>query len=129
MYRLNPNYVIIMKQNIDKLLVVLYNLMWRDYMAIPNCSSTKEKWETRNLCGFQKIECSNKKNPFPLPFINEVLNIVVGCEAYSFLDGYFWYNHISINPKYKYKTIFGTDWGTFIWRVMPFGIKNGPPTF
>jgi len=68
--------------------------MWRDYMAIPNCSSTKKKWETQNLCGFQKIECSNKKNPFPLPFIDEELNIVVGCETYSFLDGYFWYHHI-----------------------------------
>jgi hypothetical protein len=22
-----------------------------------------------------------------------------------------------------------TNWGMFIWRVMPFGTKNGPPTF
>jgi hypothetical protein len=25
--------------------------------------------------------------------------------------------------------MFVKDWGVFIWRVMPFGVKNGPPTF
>jgi hypothetical protein len=22
-----------------------------------------------------------------------------------------------------------TDWGAFLWVVMPFGVKNGPPTY
>jgi hypothetical protein len=50
-------------------------------------------------------------------------------EAYSFLDGYFGYQHICGAPKDRYKTSFVIDWGAFIWRVMPFGVKNGPPTF
>jgi len=29
----------------------------------------------------------------------------------------------------RYKTTLITDWGVFIWRVMFFGMKNGPPTF
>jgi hypothetical protein len=41
----------------------------------------------------------------------------------------FRYHHISIDPKDKYKTNFVIDWGAFIWMVMPFGVKNGPPTF
>jgi hypothetical protein len=49
------------------------------------------------LCEFQKVEFNNKANPFPLPFIDEKLNIMAGCEAYSFLDGYFGYHQISIN--------------------------------
>jgi hypothetical protein len=32
-------------------------------------------------------------------------------------------------PEDKYKTIFVTNWGAFVWMVMPFGVKNGPPTF
>jgi len=32
-------------------------------------------------------------------------------------------------PEDKYKTTFVKDWGTFVWMVMPFGVKNGPPTF
>jgi hypothetical protein len=56
---------------------------------------------------------------------------VVGChgEAYSFLDGNFRYHHISIAPKDRYKTSFITNWGAFIWRVMPFGVNNEPSTF
>jgi hypothetical protein len=38
-------------------------------------------------------------------------------------------HHIFIAPKDNYKTTFVTNWGTFLWMVMPFGVKNGPPTF
>jgi hypothetical protein len=31
--------------------------------------------------------------------------------------------------KNRYKTIFITDWGAFVWVVMPFGLKNAPPTY
>jgi hypothetical protein len=48
---------------------------------------------------------------------------------YSFLDGYSRYHQISITPKDKYKTTFVTNWGDFVWMVMPFSVKNGPPTF
>jgi hypothetical protein len=34
-----------------------------------------------------------------------------------------------IAPKNLYKIAFITDWGTFVWVVMPFGIKNSPPTY
>jgi hypothetical protein len=29
----------------------------------------------------------------------------------------------------RYKITFITDWGAFIWKMVPFGIKNGLPTF
>jgi hypothetical protein len=32
-------------------------------------------------------------------------------------------------PKNRYKTIFIIDWGVFAWVVMPFGLKNVPPTY
>jgi hypothetical protein len=50
-------------------------------------------------------------------------------EAYSFLDGYLGYHHIFIAHEDRYETTFVTDWGAFVWMVMPFGVKNGPPTF
>jgi hypothetical protein len=58
-----------------------------------------------------------------------VLNTVTWYEAYSFLDGYSRYHQISIALEDKYKTAFVTDWGAFIWKVMPFGVKNKPPTY
>jgi hypothetical protein len=29
----------------------------------------------------------------------------------------------------RYKIAFVTNWGAFVWVVMPFGVKNGPPTY
>jgi hypothetical protein len=58
-----------------------------------------------------------------------MLNTVARYEAYSFLDGYSGYHQIFIAPKDIYKTTFVTNLGAFIWKVMLFKVKNGPPTY
>jgi hypothetical protein len=63
---------------------------------------------------FRKLNVAMKKDPFPLPFTNEVLNTMARCEAYSFLNGYSRYHQISIILDDKYKTSFVTDWEVFI---------------
>ncbi len=78
---------------------------------------------------FRKLNATTKKDPYPLPFTNEVLNTIVGYETYSFLDGYLGYHQNSITLKEKYNIAFVIEWGAFIWKVMSFGIKNGPPTY
>jgi hypothetical protein len=65
---------------------------------------------------FFKLNIAIKKDPYPLPFTNEMLNIVTWYEAYSFLDGYSCYLQIFISPKDKYKTTFVTDWGALYGR-------------
>jgi hypothetical protein len=69
----------------------------------------QEKWQSKNLYRFQKTKCSHKKNPYPLPFIDEVVSTVARYEAYSFLDGYSGYHKISIAPEDRYKTTFVID--------------------
>jgi hypothetical protein len=63
---------------------------------------------------FKTLNVATKKDPYPLPFTNEILNTIIGYEAYSFLDGYSRYHQISIAPKDIYKTAFVIDWGAFI---------------
>jgi hypothetical protein len=58
-----------------------------------------------------------------------VLNTIPWYEAYSFLAGYSKYHQIFIAPKDVYKITFVIDQGAFIWKVMLFEIKNGPPTY
>jgi hypothetical protein len=45
---------------------------------------------------FQKLIVTIKKDLYPLPFIDEKLKIIACHNAYSFLDGYFNYDHIYI---------------------------------
>jgi len=78
---------------------------------------------------FRKLNKVTKKNPYPLPFFYEVLNIVAGYEVYSFLDGYSRYHQNSVAFEDRYKTTFVTNWGTFVWMVMPFGVKKWATNF
>jgi hypothetical protein len=50
-------------------------------------------------------------------------------EVYLFLDGFFGNRQIMIAFENMYKTTFIADWVTFVWMVMPFGLKIVPPTF
>jgi hypothetical protein len=64
---------------------------------------------------FWKLNVATKKRPiYLLLFLDEVLNIIVKYETYSFLDGFFKYHQLFIAPKNWYKTIFIIEWGTFV---------------
>jgi hypothetical protein len=58
---------------------------------------------------FIKFNVTTKKDPYPLPFTNEVINNVIGHEVYTFLDGFSKYHQISIAPKDQYKITFVTN--------------------
>ena len=45
------------------------------------------------------------------------------------MDGYSGYNHLSIVLEDREKTTFITEWGAFMYLVMPFGLCNAPATF
>jgi len=89
----------------------------------------KKNGKLKICIDFKKLNATTKKDPYPLPFIDEVLNIITNYEAYSFLDGYSWYHQISIALKDRYKTAFITKLGGFIWKVISFRVKNEPPTY
>ncbi len=79
-----------------------------------------------HLCGLPKIEFKTKEDPFPLPFLDSILDIVAGHEMYSFMDGYISYNQVKMLEEDKKKTSFIFEWGTYAYNVMPFGLSNAP---
>ncbi len=64
---------------------------------------------------FRKLNFATKKDSYPFPFIDEVLNVIVGHEVYYFLHGFFGYHQIYIVIKGQYKIVFIIDWGSFTW--------------
>ena len=66
---------------------------------------------------------------FPTPFTDEFLENVGVREAYSFTDGFSGYHQIKIEPKDHQKTTFATEWGSYQYTIMPFGLKNAPTIF
>ena len=70
-----------------------------------------------------------RKDHFPLPFMDQILERVAGHQFYCFLDGYSGYNQIEIALEDQEKTTFTCPFGTFAYRRMPFGLCNAPTTF
>ncbi|KAL6322464.1 hypothetical protein AAG906_008119 [Vitis piasezkii] len=78
---------------------------------------------------FRKLNAVTKKDHFPLPFLDQVLERVVGHDYYCFLDGYSGYFQIAIALEDQEKTTFTCPLGTYAYRCMPFGLCNAPATF
>ena len=70
-----------------------------------------------------------RKDHFPLPFIDQMLDRLMGHSHYCFLDGYSNYNQIIFNPEDKEKTTFTCPYGTYAFRRMSFGLCKALTTF
>ncbi|MCO5596700.1 hypothetical protein L7F22_050768 [Adiantum nelumboides] len=86
-----------------------------------------DKW--RVCVDYKPLNVATKRDHFPLPFQDEILNEVAGHERYTVCDGYSGYYQIRIAEEDQHKTTFITPWGCFAFRVMPFGLTNAPSTF
>nr|GEZ16531.1 reverse transcriptase domain-containing protein [Tanacetum cinerariifolium] len=78
---------------------------------------------------YRKLNEATRKDHFPLPFMDQMLERLSGNEYYCFLDGFSGYFQIPINPKDQEKTTFTCPYETFAYRRMPFGQCNAPGTF
>ncbi|GJR55258.1 reverse transcriptase domain-containing protein [Tanacetum coccineum] len=78
---------------------------------------------------YRKLNEATGKDHFPLPFMDQMIERLVGNEFYCFLDGFSEYFQIPIDPQDQEKTTFTCPYGTFAYRRMPFGLCNAPGTF
>ncbi|GJW30742.1 reverse transcriptase domain-containing protein [Tanacetum coccineum] len=78
---------------------------------------------------YRKLNDATRKDHFPLPFMDQMLERLAGNEYYCFLDGFSGYFQILIDPQDQEKTTFTCPYGTFAYRRMPFGLCNALGTF
>ncbi|GKC23600.1 reverse transcriptase domain-containing protein, partial [Tanacetum coccineum] len=78
---------------------------------------------------YRKLNDATRKDHFPLPFMDQMLERLAVNEWYCFLDGFSGYIQIPIDPKDQEKTTFTCPYRTFAYRRMPFGLFNAPGTF
>ena len=77
----------------------------------------------------KKLNTAIRKDHYPLPFVDQMLDMLVGHSHFCFLDGYFGYNQIVIALEDQEKTTFTCPYSSFTFRRMPFGLCNAPTTF
>ena len=66
---------------------------------------------------------------FPLPHIDTLINNTNTNRFFSFMDEFSSYNQIKMVEEDKAKTTFTTYWGTYVYDVMPLGLKNADFTY
>nr|GFA44570.1 reverse transcriptase domain-containing protein [Tanacetum cinerariifolium] len=72
---------------------------------------------------------ATRKDHFPLPFMDHMLERLARNEYYCFLDGFSGYFQIPIDPRNQEKTTFTCPYSTFAYRRIPFGLCNALGTF
>ncbi|KAL0417452.1 UNVERIFIED_CONTAM: Retrovirus-related Pol polyprotein from transposon.6 [Sesamum radiatum] len=146
--RLNPNMQEVVKKEILKWLAagIIYPIsdsMWvSPVQCVPKKGGmtvvTNEQNElipTRTVTGwrvcidYRALNDATRKDHFPLPFIDQMVEKLAGHAYYCFLDGYSGYHQVAIAPEDQEKTTFTCPYGTFAFRRMPFGLCNAPATF
>ncbi|XP_073263350.1 uncharacterized protein [Populus alba] len=89
----------------------------------------KKEGKIKVCVDFRDLNWASPKDNFPLPHIDMLVDNAARSSTYSFMDGFSGYNQIKMAQEDKEKTTFVTPWGTFCYKVMPFGLKNAGATY
>ena len=146
--RLNPTILDVVKKEVGKLLAagIIYPISDSDWVSpvqvVPKKTGmtvvknhndelipTRIQNSWRVCIDYRKLNQATRKDHFPLPFIDQILERLAGKSHYCFLDGFSGYFQIHIAPEDQHKTTFTCPFGTFAYRRMPFGLCNAPGTF
>ena len=79
--------------------------------------------------GFTDLNKAYLKNPFPVPWIDQLVDATVGHPRMSFLDAFQGYHQIPLALPNQEKTASRTPTGNYHYCVMPFGLKNVGSTY
>nr|GFA17826.1 reverse transcriptase domain-containing protein [Tanacetum cinerariifolium] len=122
--RVNPKTHDVIKKEVEKLLDagLIYPISDSPWVSSIHCVPKKG--------GFTMVE--NEENELiPTRLVTgwRMLERLARNEYYCFLDGFFGYFQIPIDPRDQEKTTLTCPYGTFAYRRIPFGLCNAPRTF
>ncbi|MBW0529800.1 hypothetical protein O181_069515 [Austropuccinia psidii MF-1] len=103
----------------------------------PSSSSTgapvlfvKKKESGLCLCvDYQNLNAVTRKNKYPVPPMNQLLNVFNGSSIFSKIDLRGAYNLLRIKEGKEHLICFRAKYGSYEYLVMPFGLTNAPASF
>ena len=97
--------------------------------ASPIVLVRKKDGSTRFCVDYRKVNNVTRKDAYPLPRVDDILDTLAGSQWFSTLDLICGYWQVEIKEEDQEKTAFCTPDGLFEFEVMPFGLCNAPATF
>ena len=84
----------------------------------------------RRMCvDFTDLNKACTKDSYPLPRIDDLVNLKARHQLLSFIDAFSGYNQIKLDEADQERTSFITSQGLLCYKVMPFGLKNAGATY
>jgi hypothetical protein len=128
--RMKLEVILKIKEEVEKQLKAgfLSTVTYSDWIAniVP---VPKKDGKVRICVDYRDLNRAIPKDNFPLPHIDTLVDNTATNVVFSFMDGFSGYNPIKMAEEDKSKTAFVTHWGTFVYDVMPFGLKNAGATY
>jgi hypothetical protein len=128
--QINPMLLHVMEKEVKKILdeKIIIPLRYSEWVV--KLVPVRKKYGEIRLCvDLQNLNRISKKDNYPLPKMEHILQRVKGAARMSMVDGFTDYNQVSVLPEDREKTTFTTPWGTFMYAKMPFGLMNAGVTF
>lgn len=128
-YRLSPLELEEVKKQVAHMLRLGFIEPSKSPFGSPILFVAKKTGGLRMVVDYRALNKLTIKNRYPLPRIDDLLDKVAGCSAYSSIDLYQAYHQLKISPEDVPKTAFRTPVGHYQFRVLIEGLTNAPATF
>ena len=128
-YRLSPIEAEYLQKEIEKYcklgVITPSNSPW----AAPVILVKKKNGEYRMVIDYRKLNAVTKKDSYPLPRIDDLLDTLGKAKIFSALDMRAGFHQVPMNDDSKELTAFTTKFGTYHYNTLPMGLVNSPATF
>ena len=127
--RLSPEKRVEMRALLDDMLQKNLISPSKSPWAAPIVLVKKKDGTSRFCVDYRRINAVTRKDAYPLPRVDDILETLAGSQLFSTLDLASGYWQVEVKPEDREKTAFITSEGLYEFNVLPFGLCNGPATF